>query len=595
MRCETSSALISPTSPEMSLAFDQLSEMEKTPNLQFKSNLRPTFLSILSMFIVGLSYASDMVSNGATYHFWSKPPCFGPNEFPHLENEELTTVLNDAIKWVKKGKFLGPFSRDTTHFNGQPLHFLRGFCIKKDPFILDGVKQYRGLINGSPFSPYFYLYYDSFWTKADFMTALYKQQFMWKLDLLHGFKQCPVSTESLQYNAIRIANWVFVDASSGMGISPSPKHCNALLRAFIRILIFFWPHLFLKSDMTSARIGGFMDDIICGAPTLALAFSQISAALFLGHLLGFEFKPSKIVWPTTSATAIGLLPDLSTQRVSVKPGKLNTFVQSIRKMLGLKVWTLHMLQILSGNWIWISQVIPQLFPIITAIAELMKIAINAPDERILIATRNQEISASVLCLKRYLRMALLIIHKAKPVKIGYFIKALPPAEYCIVSDASTTFGVGGYFGTKFAWQWNLKQVSLFLKQLPWGHLVVVDIAFLEYLAAIITEQIACQRIADHCAIQLIDSVVALGWLKNLRTKRLNLENFHMSILTRRVTLNYCVRTERIPGIFNRIADHLSRERVRDVGVNGVKLKVFTPNIEDTARSLLSFLPEFKVV
>ena len=163
------------------------------------------------------------------------------------------------------------------------------------------------------------------------------------------------------YNAIRVGNYVFIDASSPMGISPSPKNCNAMLRALMRIAIFFWPHLFLKSDGATSLLGGFMDDLICGAPTIIIAYEQIQAVLFIAHLLGFEFKPSKFVWPTRSATAIGLLPNLRDQTVAIKPEKFLRFLQRIKTMLGRHFWTLNDLQELGGNWIWAAQITPRFF------------------------------------------------------------------------------------------------------------------------------------------------------------------------------------------------------------------------------------------
>ena len=91
-----------------------------------------------------------------------------------------------------------------------------------------------------------------------------------------------------------------------------------------------------------------MDDLICGAPTLYIAYQQIQAALMVGHLLGLEFKPSKIVWPDLKAVVIGLFVDLQKKLVDVKPGKREEILELIRKLISSSFWSVKDIQRIMG-------------------------------------------------------------------------------------------------------------------------------------------------------------------------------------------------------------------------------------------------------
>ena len=262
-------------------------------------------------------------------------------------------------------------------------------------------------------------------------------------------------------------------------------------------------------------------------------------------------------------------------------------------MLCRHFWTLTDLQKLGGNWIWISQIFPQLFPVLTFIIEVEKFIMKTEQNFISLHGKHDGAVELMNDLKCNLRVALTILNTHKHVSIRHYISAYPYAQYCLVSDASETYGIGGYHGTYFAWQWPLHKVEKFLIELGLNSAWISDIAFLEFLAAIVTELLASLRIRGHKAYLLTDSVVAASWLRKLRTRRHDCELFQIAMVSRRFRLKYAILPVRIPGKDNVVADHLSRVPTNAIRVHGKILSVFDPDIDDTISALMTFYPSGK--
>ena len=115
-----------------------------------------------------------------------------------------------------------------------------------------------------------------------------------------------------------------------------------------------------------------------------------------------------------------------------------------------------------------------------------------------------------------------------------------------------------------------------------------DIAFLEFLAAIITEVLASPRLKRSTAYMLIDSVVAASWLRKLRTRRPDCEKYQVAMISRRFKMRYAIKPVRIPGKSNVIADDLSRKPLEFVQLHGKAVRVFEPSIKSTAEAMFRF-------
>ena len=191
-------------------------------------------------------------------------------------------------------------------------------------------------------------------------------------------------------------------------------------------------------------------------------------------------------------------------------------------------------------------------------------------------------------LKDNLRIALSYLSIHKCTSIQHYIGDYSPAPFCLVSDASEMFGLGGYFGNLLAWQWPLWKVEDFLSITGGNIAWASDIAFLEFLAAIITEVLAFPRLKRTTAYMLVDSVVATSWLRKLRTRRPDCKKYQVAMISRRFKLRYAIKPVRIPGESNANADDLSRKPLEFVQLHGKAVKVFEPSISSTGEAMFRF-------
>ena len=388
-----------------------------------------------------------------------------------FEGAQALAILKEFLEHFYMGKFLGPFPSWVKSFNGLPLSFVRTFVIKKGDYTPENPK-FRVLINASEELPHWqsfqpedqsYLKFtnnrpikslnDAIIAKTcslprakDIIAGLYKCKLIWKLDLAKAFRHL-----ILEINSWRKADmmtrlkhpytgelWevVWACASVSMGCKNSPCEFQHLFSAFVKAAIFKNPTLFGGPENLKL-LYVFIDDFMGGAIGKSIqeglhhAARQIAWLQMIGGWMGLTFLPSKLEFPNSSQTLLGLVLNVISNRVSLKLGKSEKLALRISKLLKARAWNLKDLQKICGNLVWAGLIIPKLFGFATPLIECQK----------LLPTSNKHISLKkigplAIEVKRVLTFILPIIRMDPSIHINRFLGKLKHLKVPLYSDAS---------------------------------------------------------------------------------------------------------------------------------------------------------------
>ena len=62
-----------------------------------------------------------------------KPPRRKASDVKVLKGQALLYQLEDCLKWVKLGKFIGPFPEGVVTYRGNPIYYANTFVVPKPP------------------------------------------------------------------------------------------------------------------------------------------------------------------------------------------------------------------------------------------------------------------------------------------------------------------------------------------------------------------------------------------------------------------------------------------------------------------------------
>ena len=155
-----------------------------------EARLKPYNWRVFTWGVPGSSIALSVVQEGMRFVFAKEgpaPPVREVSEMRELKGNALLIQLSDCLKWLKLGRFTGPWPADTRVINGKCILLANTFCVPKPPKD-DGTPQWRSILDGSFLSPHFEHTAVLYPRHKEIAALLTRINFAWKADIKGGYK-----------------------------------------------------------------------------------------------------------------------------------------------------------------------------------------------------------------------------------------------------------------------------------------------------------------------------------------------------------------------------------------------------------------------
>lgn len=183
--------------------------------------------------------------------------------------------------------------------------------------------------------------------------------------------------------------WEFIvaDETCPMGGSNSVSDFNVPMASFVRACVFHHPDLFskdpLNNDFNLRLLFSYLDDFMCAARSFEHATRQYVVFSFLGAWLGLVFSSEKFEPPSREQTLLGIVYNSIWKCIALKEKKPAKVLSILKEFATAAVWKAHDIEVVLGNLIWVSYVIPKVRAFTTPFILLFVIANSLPGRKVL--------------------------------------------------------------------------------------------------------------------------------------------------------------------------------------------------------------------
>ena len=152
-------------------------------------------------------------------------------------------------------------------------------------------------------------------------------------------------------------------------------------------------------------------------------------------------KLTKTPLPARKQVILGRLWNSIDKRVQTAPAKVAKYRGKIAKMMCEKVTSRKKIESLHGCLRYVADVEPFGIPFLTP---LIKLAGTCPEEK-----RSCDMIPTPKLVKRLLCVWDRILELNKGISMAFILQELPRSRHAIFVDASTSWGIGGYYTEHF--------------------------------------------------------------------------------------------------------------------------------------------------
>ena len=501
-----------------------------------------------------------------------------PTRFRVFEGDEALSVLDVMVEHFMIRKFLGPFPPSMTHWMEKKFIFNPFFTIEKTDST-ELYRKYRTIFNAAAERPKTQFQkdvvngvYDNHPDFLEFMElaaihtlneniikedisldsvkeiirGMYLHNFMWKSDLFKGYRGIFRNPDQflLCYMFVRVIHpisgvlWEFitVDPTLLMGSSNSVAQFSLPMMSFVRACVFHRPDLFSKdpsnNDYNMRCLFSYLDDFMCSARSFAHATEQFVVFSLLGAWIGPVFSPKKFEPPSQEQTLLGIVYNFIWKCIALKEKKPQKVLAILKEFANAAVWKARDIEVILGNLIWVSYVLPKIRAFTTPFILFYVIANSSPGRKILRVCHprlNQQTKESLALIMylvslnpKYCVFVFLSMYKTRKVfgfsdAVGWEIHPRNPTSGCL----------GGFFyhprlagSIAFVLPWStiFQLLPSSVASLP--HMLFPHINYLEFTAAwILIVWVILKYHKWVCGKRIIfkmDSMVSKDWFANGR-------------------------------------------------------------------------------
>ncbi|XP_033745490.1 uncharacterized protein LOC117331006 [Pecten maximus] len=465
----------------------------------------------------------------------------GPRESKHCQNlkssqDNIDATFEKVYKEIRLGRIAGPFMTS-------PIPNLRlspiGLVPKKDGTWR--LIQHLSYPHGSSVNDFIdkdqaSVHYSPFDNILKVIRSLGTGALLGKMDIKSAFRLLPVHPSDLDLLGFKIGDKVFIDKCLPMGCSIS---CS-LFEKFASLL------QWIVSDRSKlATLDHYLDDFIfaggrnsSNCQVLMSTFSEVCAEI------GVPIAEDKTALPSQVMVFLGL--ELNTLEMSVKipSDKLAELRTMLLEYLGRKKSTLRDLQVLAGKLNFCARAIPPARAFIRRLYDVMS-GVKCPHHFIRITAAIKEDLQTWLCF------------------LDCFNGYCGIAEVDWVNDwelqlftdsAGGDKGRGGaaFFSPSWAFiEWPAHWVC---------SEVIRDITFLELVPIAMAIFMWASNFQNKKIVLHTDNEGLVAILNRKSSKSIRVMNLLRPLLLKAMLHNIQFKARHIPGVHNRIADAISRQK-----------------------------------
>lgn len=458
----------------------------------------------------------------------------GPMEARNLLSAHThPTVIDDELqKECQAGRILGPFL-------ARPLCNLKcsgvGVVPKKNGkwrMIHHLSAPHGSSVNDHIPKDSYSLQYASVDDAVHLLSSLGPGARMAKVDLKSAFRIIPVRKEDWELLGIRWRSRYYVDTCLPFGLRSAPYLFNQFADALEWIL---------RSNYGLKWVIHYLDDyLILGPPNSDLCRQFLQDFLSVCSVLGIPVAMEKVEGPLTILTFLGLELDSGMQQIRLTQGRLIEILAELRTWQARKKATKRELLSLIGKLAFAARAVPagRLFL-----------------RRLIHLSTKVRLLHHHIRLNREARLDIAWWQSFLPSWNGktFFLeqKTTAAPDLSLYTDASSTYGCGGYFqGAWFHYSWQPHQQLSNATSIQWQELFAIVAATLTW-----GDLWSRKRIRFYCDNQAI----VKAW-EGQSSKHPKLMSLMRLLFLTAARSNFTVTLKHIAGKSNELADALSRKQ-----------------------------------
>ena len=523
--------------------------------------------------------ARKVICDGCTSKFIFEPLQLDPSKFNEMSSVGKIRFLTQAINFLDADIYIGAWPYVLYEFEGKKVNYFPVFDVPRE-----GRRNDPRIINNGSWKkePWYFLsrneltlnnYCRLLWLK-DVIKMADKYQWCFKADLKKAFHQIWTSRNQWHRNAIVIppekgvpndTPLTFIDVTSPMGLSNSPRNFNLVVFAFVLSLVHFHPDHFAKGR--KKKIGSFFDDFFGWAKSEGAASRMLNIMLDWGRFLGLKWHRDKIDLPSHIQKLLGFIFDHKNRMITIPKVKLEKMQLKLNKAISLNGEILKKdFQSNQGLWNWFRAAIPESWAYCSSMNLAMK---SLKDGEKFFPAKNPGLAARLVSDLKTLRSFIQDDHgnlRSPEISFDWLLKELPYSEKQAFSDASGNWGMGGWI-PGFAWQLSYEQLAVRLGR-SLDEIRNWHINEKELIAACITLDLFVRRteLKGRCVVFNIDNTVAQSWLGKGRSGKPFFDTLVAFAIRAQIENNVKVIFRYIKSKDNVVADLLSREHCETVTI-----------------------------
>jgi hypothetical protein len=351
---------------------------------------------------------------------------------------------------------------------------------------------------------------------------------MAKVDIRNAYRNIPVHPDDRWLLGMSWQGCIYIDTVLPFGLCSAPKIFNAVADALEWVV----------RERGVSQIYHYLDDfIILGPPGSEKCRGDLTTLLSWTDWLGFPVAEEKMKGPATRITFLGIEIDSEALQLRLPEGKLLALKELITSWRGRRWCLKSELQSLAGKLQHACKVVRPGRSFLRRVFELLKGTHHAHHHIRLNSGMRSDLAWWDLYLKSWNGISIL-----RPLRLS-----VPDHE--IFTDASGNFGCGAVWAHRwiqFKWPQSYAPVAIAPKEL-----VPVVMACIIWGRAW-----QGQVVHVHCDNEAVVSVLNSGCSKDAQLMHLVRSLFFVL-----ATWDISLHSRHIPGVFNTVADAISRDDI----------------------------------
>ena len=355
-----------------------------------------------------------------------------------------------------------------------------------------------------------------------------KGSYLAKTDIKSAFRIVPVHPRDYHLLGFYWRGGYYYDRCLPMGCSSS---C-AIFEAFSTSLEWIFKKFCPQVDILHV-----LDDFLIVGPSYQICNSALKILTDLCHYLGVPLAPDKTVGPVQALSFVGIFLDTVDMSASLPEDKIIKFQNTIQLLLSARSATLKQIQSLTGMLNFACGVIAPARAFSRRLYDL-EVGLSKPHHHAKITKQvKQDLAIWQIFLQTYNRKSFFLD-----------FRFLSQTVLRLFTDASTTIGYGGYFGSRwFSGVWSSQCSKL-------------NIAVLEIYPILIALRLFSPSLRNKCIILMSDNMAVVHVLNSFSSKDPHIMAVLRQIVLLCMSSNILIRSQHCPGHINVLADLLSRSQ-----------------------------------